>query len=211
MKQLILAFLLGILLTGCEKDSVLEESNDLSQLENTHISIDELVSFINQQYKENKSVVFVDGLGDSIKYDVYFGLSTADRTEFGINYTHDYFVVRLTPSDNLGFGFEIWGQGIYSQRGETQKRIGVYFDPRTASVTNFVDVSFENGVAIVSENDNFFSTLMLNGRAFRDVYSSHRFLTGAEAYSDIKFNASEGIVSYKDGNGRSWFFERFEP
>lgn len=122
-----LTIVICALSTGCVKDNPSMENFDLLQLENTHITIDELTAFITQNYKDNQTVVFSNETGEEARYTIDYSSGNTTRSEFGINYTHDFFVIRLNSLELPNTDFEIRGQGLYTEKGETQKSISVLF------------------------------------------------------------------------------------
>lgn len=216
MKNIIKIFIFGVLLLslGCEQDdtagtkSTINNNGELINAD--HISVHDLLDFLPDGYMNRVDLIYKDQSGSEKKLKTAFIEGQRERTEYGRKYTYDNFVVRLFSEDDPDFLIEIDGYGLYRQTGEVQKVIATILMPRNPKGSSGVPVIFENGKPTVTMFDKFHESTTILGRTFEKVYFGNSWLTQYDAYSEVYFNFTEGVVAFRDAENKLWVFDRFE-
>lgn len=204
---------LFVLLLGCNNEEPLptnpaENGNDNQFV--SHITIDEVLSYIPDELKNKTLVVFKDESGNEKKLETSFIEDVKQRTEHGASYTREIFTIRYFSADEPYFRMELTGQGLYSSKLEIKKDLNAMLMPMNPSGSSSVTIEFENGQPVVSMFSTFKENIELNGKAFKNVFFSNSSLTPYDSYSEISVNSTEGVVTFRDETNTLWVFDRFE-
>ena len=163
------------------------------------------------EYQQNKKVVYVSQNADTLLLDTYWKNNLVARIEGAESYTSEDFNVIFYTPQLPKFRIVVTGTANFSQNKIIRSISVVYESDEPAPIVFFRTFDGDGNLTV-----NAFSpapeTLTLNGKTFKDCFSSYseNSYSNVETKAIVYLNSAEGVPAFVDKDGNTYVFHGFQ-